>query len=395
MFLSRVKITFLVLYAAYALFSLLIYSRAANIQFCRDDHVFLSRVETLPLREGLKPSPRFAFYRPGALGLFYLEHRLFERKSGAYIVFNCVLHFLISVLMLAILLRLRLGTDTALLASGIFLLGFGHFGKQMMWACSSGSLVSVLLSLAAILAGIEWMRPAARDGRRDTALNRILYPAAIVALLTVSPLFHETSIVTGIVIASIIMVMPPPNEAHKLKRAIVALLPLALWVLVFSSRSEVYLAHVHIRRAALGVPLHMIRYTGFMTFPLQPTHLAALGSTWVELIRAANALHIAVGSMLLATFLWLAFKAGPGLRVLSMWFVCALLPFTLVQVPGTWLELRYLYCASIPFCGFTAAAVVALAARGPVLRTISAALLIGVTAESTIMVLLLESAYSR
>jgi hypothetical protein len=393
----KIRIRVAYIYAFCAILSLSVYPRAFDNPFRQDDFVFLRHVENNTLRDALKPLPEFASYRPGAIALFSLEHKLFARNSGAYIMFNYTLHVVVSILMLFILLRIDPHSKAPLLASGLFLMGFGHYGKQIMWACASGPLASVLLSLASMLITIHWVGQCnMRDNGKPGRLKYVLYPVFALILLTLSPLFHEASVVTCVVISFIVMVSLRSSNSSKLNHAILFLIPLPLWLGFWFLVAKSYSAFRGIEESIPNVPVYLIRYIGFMVLPIQRTAIIGATPTRDLAIVISQYLHLVIGSTILVLLLYLAFKSKGTPRVLSVWFLLALGPFTLVTLPEHWLELRYLYHASIPFCGLTAIAVLALWGQKRVVwKVIAGAVIVGVMVGSVVLQVVLENRYDH
>ena len=179
----------LAVYLLFLAISLSIYSRAFDNGFRQDDHVFLRHVETTSFAESLRPSADFTFYRPGTLILFRLVYGVFGRNSGAFIAFNFVLHVTISLLALLLLRKMFSSRGLAALGAGLFLVGFGHYGKVVMWSCCCGQLASAMLSVAGILASLSWAESRGSPGSRR-------FLAAAILLMTSAGLFHESAIVT-------------------------------------------------------------------------------------------------------------------------------------------------------------------------------------------------------
>ena len=139
------------LYIVFLLLSLAVFSTSFDNPFRDDDFVFVRHAAgAAEFSDLLKPGPDFAFYRPGALLLFWAQVRALGGSGGGYVVFNFIVHALNSILLILALKHLSFSPGARFLAGGLFVLGFAHYGKQVMWACSSGPLVSVLLITCAL-----------------------------------------------------------------------------------------------------------------------------------------------------------------------------------------------------------------------------------------------------
>lgn len=390
-----------------ALLSLSVYTRAFDNPFRQDDFRFLSHVEANTFRDTLKPATGFAFYRPGALALFSLEHAWFGRHSGAYIAFNYVLHVMVSILMVFVLSRLGLDRRVALLASGLFLLGFGHYGKQVMWACTSGSLGAALLSLAAILVTLRWVQstPRAEGGR----LKGVWQPAAAFLLLVASATLHEGSLVVCFLIAFLVYTRSGSRSMRKHAVWFLAPIPamLASWFVLSefypvygtlgeSMRAPSWVPMVSIQETVISASQYLPRYLGFMVLPVQPTALIAGSALGRVVMESAPYFHLVIGTAMLAGLLYLVLRRKGVLRVLGLWLPLALLPFAFVAQPARHLELRYLYNASIPFCALTAMGVWALWAHARrIHRVTGGAVVVWAVVVSVALQLMLEKRYDR
>jgi hypothetical protein len=400
----------LLLYAFCVLLSLLVYFTAFDNPFRQDDMAFLSHAETHSLREALTPQPGFAFYRPGALALFSMEYALFGRNGGAYIAFNYALHVINSILVMLIVLRLVRDRNVALVASGLFLVGFGHYGKQVMWACTSGSLAGVMLSLIAVLIVIRGVQ-STENGETRGRLESLLRSMTVLVLLTVSAFCHEGALAVFILVAFIAYTQDREKSVRKLAGLLIVLLPVivGLWLVISESYpgyralsgdtlsvSKKWIPMFSLTRGLLDAPVYLVRYLGFMVLPLQPTALVNMSGTMGTVMQAALQLHIVFGLAMLAGLLYLVLRGRGALRVLGVWLLLVLLPFTLVAQPPGHLELRYLYNASIPLCILTAMGVVALLGqRKLVYRIVGGGVVVVALAGSAALALMLERSYHR
>ncbi len=372
-----------------------IYSRAFDNGFRQDDFAFLRHVENTSVLDSFKPSTDFAFYRPGSLLLFRAEHMLFGENSGSYIAFNFILHLIVSVLVLVVMRRLGLFPGAEIMAAGLFLLGFGHYGKVVMWACCSGQLVSVLLSLAGILISLRWAgRVEDVDGKAGRNRDRYLFVAAML-LMTSAILFHESAIVTPVVAAVAVMAVRRSAGFNAGRRAVLIMLPVLLFLIMYLFLSGSYPVYGPDQERLFQAPAYLLRYAGFALFTVQRTTIVSLSPILNQLIELAPMLQIISGVLLMAVLGYIAFTGERGPRILSIWFPIAILPFTCIVLPEGWLQLRYLYYASIPLCGLAAAGYYRLTVgRGTMTKIFSSAVVIIIIIGTSALVLLLERHYA-
>jgi hypothetical protein len=381
-------------YLIFVIISLLVYSRAFDNGFRQDDYVYVRHVETTSFLDSLRPSSDFTFYRPGAMILFRLEYGIFAHNSGAYIVFNFLVHLASSFLMLLVLRRIRSFRGSETTAAGLFLLGLGHYGKTVMWACCSGQLVSIALSLAGILLSLHCAgcRSAADRSREGRGSGYCLF--FTIVIMTAAVLFHEGAIVTPVVATFAVLACQRSGRLIGPGRAMLLLLPIPLLFFMYRSISQACPAYGLDASSLRQVPGYLLRYSGFAVIPLQRTRIIVAPPTLQRLIGLAPHLHLIAGALLLAALGCLAVFQRKSVRILSVWFPAAILPFTLIALPEGWLQLRYLYYASIPLCGLAAAGFHRLvSARGAVSRTVAIIFLLLAVFCTATLVLLLERYY--
>jgi hypothetical protein len=373
------------LYLFYMGLSLALFFPSFDNSFRGDDFVFLRHVtEGTPLSIIFRPTAAFAFYRPGAIALFYMEHTLFGSSGGLYLLFNYLLHVAISLVAIRVFVVLGFTKPSALLAAGLFAIGLGHYGKQVMWASTSGPLVAILLSLFAFLLAVRWGVDWRRKGRL----------AGIIALLFVSMTFHEAALLTPFLLVLVIWCYK--RERHPGRDTLLVMSAPVLWGIVLVVVAGHYTSYARAGASATDVPQYLLRYLGFMLVPLQgggSVQSAVPGPA--EILRGvAGYLQLFVGSIVFALIAALITWGGRTLRVLSAWVLIALLPFCFVALPKHWLELRYVYYASIPACGLIALGAEAMwTSRDRRRRMVVVALAIAVTVGAASIVRMLERKY--
>jgi hypothetical protein len=382
------------IYAVFAALSLLVYSRAFDNPFRQDDVAICRYVSTIGIQDVFRTTS-FAFYRPGALAVFSVEHALFGENSGAYIVFNYVTHVLISLGMCLVLRRAGVSARGAFLAGGLFVLGVGHYGKKIMWACTSGPLFSAVLSLAALLLMFAWLE-CDRRGASGSGNARYAYPLGIAIALGIAPLFHEASLWTVPLILAVVLIYGPRDWRARARCGLPPVLVLTGWLAVLGFVSDAYPAYRIGWDALGGAPLYLVRYIGFMVVPLQQTAVAKLPGFLDPVASFAAHAQVLVGLAGVLVLAALVFKGTAPERLLSLWLVLWLVPFSMVRLPGTWLELRYLYCASIPYCGLLGLGFDVAGSRcGTVAKGLRRVVVVGLVLATVVLVLLLERQYDR
>lgn len=363
-----------------------LYARGFDNGFRRDDYWFLEHVISQPAADAVfHPLEGIPFFRPGAVAVFLLEYRLFGLAGGPYIAFNFILHALIALATWAVLRALGFRREVSVTAAGFFLIGFGHFGKQVLWACTSGPLVAVLLSLVAVLATKAWLGAAAARTRA-----RHLWPPVTVAVLLAGPLFHELAFLTPLLVMPLLLGRQGRRAAPLGVRLAVLLGPILLWSAVFLQLSATEPRYMRMAGEALAAPLyqlrHVLRSLAFMVIPFQQCYLLEQAPAFLgRLGGIAGILQMTVGGLLVAASILLLRRGDTKLRFLVLWIYLAILPFGYIRLSQDWFCLRYVYYAAVPFCGLLAAAAVRLLAgrrtwRRAIVLTVLAVYAAGVVA---------------
>ena len=377
-----------------AILALIVYSRSFDNGFRQDDFAFLRHVENTSVLDAFRPSSDFAFYRPGSLLLFRAEYVLFGYDAGAYIAFNFFLHLLVSILIIFVFQRLNVYGGSGIIVAGLYLLGFGHYGKTVMWACCSGQIAAVILSLAGMLAALRWA--GCGEGPEDPAGGRAKgYLAAAVVSMTVAVLFHEIAFITPVLAAIAVLSCGRKGAAPSWRGAAVLLIPIPLFLAKCLVLSGAYPAYGLGDIAWSRIPGYLLRYAGFAVIPVQETSIVDLPASAGWLAGSLPAIQTATGAILLLVLGYLAATRRNWRRLLCIWFPLAILQFTLVRLPDGWLQLRYLYFAAIPLCGLAGAGFLQLLDSGKAARRIAAVILLVTAAACTsVLVLLLETHYA-
>ena len=354
--------------APYLFAALILYLPAFDNGFREDDFVFLEHVRSVGwLGSVLSPDTHFAFYRPGALLLFRVEYLLFGLNGGLYIVFNFLVHLLTAVAGGAVLSRMDLRRTTVLTAIALFLFGYGHYGKQVMWASASGPLIANLL----VVLALAFARPAqggARGGSRTFAY----------LLLVLAPAFHESAIVTAWLVFIV------PERIRPWRRplpAVVLALSTLMWVALRLAFAGGFAAYSLSAATLLGVVPRCVRYFGFLAAPVQ-----AVSGSGGGVALAATIIQMVLGFSVALAMVWLWRRDRRP--AICLWTILAVVPFALVALPGGWLELRYLYAAALPW-----GAVVAILMSRTRVPGMRRAVLVIIVALSVALQLVLEKKY--
>jgi len=317
------------------------------------------------------PIYRFAFFRPGAIALFQAEYTIFGVHPAPYLIVNYLLHVAVALAGWRVLRRLELGEWAAALGAGLFLVGFGHYGKTVMWAASAGSVVATLLCVLAVDVA---SRPL--DGWRAKA--------ALVAAVMLAPSFHEIGLLAGI------LAFFRARDAGAGARwwcAGAAAASLVGWSVTWATLSHLYAPYGAAVSALPRAPFQLARYFSLFLLPIEESVTASDAVRRVSEI--VGWLRLPVGIVVGIAFVSLA-NPVRSTRFLVLWIVAALLPFTLVGLPGDGLQLRYTYTAALPWCALTAYVLT----RMP-LRRLAIAFAVAIVAYSVSIHVLIAQHYDR
>jgi hypothetical protein len=346
-----------IVYVIYLAISAVIYTASFDNLFRDEDFAhLLNSSRKASLLEVIKPTSLFASERPGALSLFYLEYQLFRLNSAMYLLFNYLLHVLVSLLAWRIFLDLGIGRMAAAIGASLFVLGYGHYGKQLMWANNGGPIMAVLITLLTIWATIRWLRISTeKKGARNRRIPN-LYPIAVLALLFIGPTIHELTLFTPFFLI-VIICSYPGRASQRIIRILPLFGPWPVWLLFLSRPDTVH--HVISEGVARTGP-YLLLYFGFFLAPIQQSGIVNDASLLGLVAGAATPIRFSAGLVFLATMAVVFWKAGgrPGnpLRIMVIWLVVATFPFCFVKLPEGYLELRHLYYASIPYCALVGCA---------------------------------------
>lgn len=357
------------IFLAFVVVSAAIYAPAFDNSFRDDDFAFLraSILSHSPVNL-VEHIPHFTFYRPGALLLFWVEYHVFGlRHPGAYIGLNLFIHVLSTLLLVALLVRMKIGLPAACLAGGLFAVGFGHYGKEVLWACTGGGLLAVLMVLAVLWLTATYVQTPAAS--RASQRLRIL---AAGGLMLLAPTFHEMGLMAPVLVVTLVWALHgrtgtgAGRVTGRIDRSILisVALPLLVWIPAYAFLQTTHEAYHHSPEAIPAMPSALVRYLGLMVIPIKGSTLIPGQPPLVRwLLSVSHVLHRVVGITMLALSALLLLLGSRTTKFLVVWLYVALLPFCLVGVPEQWLELRYVYFAAAPLCALFASGLAGLGRR--------------------------------
>lgn len=277
--------------------------------------------------------------------LFDLEVKLFGVNGGYYLLFNFIIHVLLSMLLILVLSGLALPRETSFLSGGLFVLGFGHYGKQVMWACTSGPLTSMLVVTLSVLLALKY---AQKPGK--------IYLAATIVTAALAPAFHEIGLTAPVLVIAVWWML---GVSRKGKWALISLAGVVLigWFLLYAAVSGSYESYGAAASVPRQLPGLFVRYLGFMAVPIQQSDIIGRHPSLFGLIlRASGSAQLALGILIIAAASLVFFGSGRNYKFIVIWLFVALMPFCFIRLPENWLELRYAYFAAMPYCALFAVA---------------------------------------
>jgi hypothetical protein len=386
------------LFLLFLVFSLIVYASSFDNPFREDDFSFLKQAgEFSGLGDLYRPNSDFSFYRPGALGLFLLEVKMFGPEGGRFLEFNFGVHVLNALLLIQVLLALGFTRAVSFLAGSLFVVGFGHYGKQVMWARTSGPLFAVLLSLSAVLLAARSTHVVRSTNARAFDQKGIVYLSSLLLILLVVPLFHESGIVAPVLVGAIVWMKMPSNTGWRNAYQLVFLSPIIVWLVVYLLVPSDYEPYGHTSHMLLSAPGTLCDHLGFMLFPIKQSRLVdERAQLFGWLLRASGVVRWLLSGAVLLMSAVILLRRDRALKYSTMWMYVTLLPFCFVRLPEGWLELRYVYFAAMPLCGFVAFGLIWIYARpSKALKFAAMVAVVGMTGLTSLLVSTLESQYDR
>ena len=114
------------------------------------------------------------------------------------------------------------------------------------------------------------------------------------------------------------------------------------------------------------------------------------------LVGIARPTHFIIGAVFIGWTLYIIRHRRRAEWFLTLWVYIALIPYCLVAMPDSWLELRYVYFAAIPMSALTAIVLARLYSKKAVwARSVAIVLCAGIIAGSLVLVRVLEAKYDH
>jgi hypothetical protein len=385
------RLLLLCIVAAGALFcAVFVFAPGFDNGFWRDDFVLVERAMAAQHAPGILWTRWVEpFNRPLAQLGFFVEYRFWGLDTGGYILTNTLLH-VINAVLLFWLLQGPLGAQAAAGAALLFALGFGFYGKAVLWAANLPDLLATSFVLGTGIAARRAQLARLPQQRAGWMLFAgVLYGLALAC--------KESGIMAMVLVAG--LMWPHRRSFSSMVRKIAVLVAICVLYLVLQLVASSGIARVVQDPGAwLALPLRALRLATFMTLPvLQESPLAATaGPLLGRTIALLTQVRPVLGFVLLVFAAWWFWRGSGAVRWLLASYVAFLLPFGLIHLPEGWLDIRYAYLPATCFCGLLAYGLRALWLKsGRLRRVLLSLLVVAAVAADVTLVRRLEQKYDE
>jgi hypothetical protein len=286
---------------------------------------------------------------------FLLEYRAFGLEYGGYVAVNLVLHALNAFIIYMLVNMLFHRSGMALLASLLFALGVGNYGRNLQTIAGQESLLLAFLHLLVLYLFIR------NDFRRDGKLLSSFFVAGLVIYSLTGLTKASTLSILGCLVAYKAFFFHRRERRPVFSNDLLVFLAVGLLFQIgqaqYGFRTPTVTSEIEgpLVYTYLSV-LNVFRYLLLMIFPLQESTLLREAGAFVQ---ALYDVRVAIRAVLVLAILSLSFFGfvfgSRPLRFFIAWTYITLIPFS-AQAPGAeWLNLTHLYLASLGFCVVLAA----------------------------------------
>lgn len=347
------------------------------------DAEMLSRAPLAPLRHigSLVSQPVLQF-------LFLLEYRLFGLAPGGYYAVNLAIHALNAFLVYMLVNMLFPRRGTALLASLLFAMMVGNYGKILLSLQNLEHLLLAHLYLLTLYAVIR--NDFRHQGRLRSAwflcALGLFFIAGLTKPVTFSLLgcvlaykffFHSARARRPIFSADVIVLIVAGALFFLAQRLWSPVRPIG-----FAGEHDA----LHFTWTSFK---NVFRYLTLMVVPLQASPLISRANPVVELIYGASPVIRWFTTLGIVSFSFFGIVFGSrAVRFFIAWTFITVLPFSAPVSASDWLNLKYLYLVSVGYCVILAGGVlgcVALLSRHRFKRLVPLILPLALMAASLLL----------
>jgi len=289
-------------------------------------------------------------FHPIPLVFFQIEYRFFGLNPTGYYAVNLLVHAFNAILVHQLVMVLLGERRIARLASLLFVLGVGSYGKAIMFVAGIENLIITLLYLLILNLYI----------RNDMSQRgKVLSPTYIFVLLLFLMVSYAKptafSLVLGLLAYKVFFRSARGENRRILEPNLVILVTGA--VLFWAARElsgatdfQHTWAGDHPLSFTVRFVKNLVRYIIHMFFPIHISDLVTMGNPVVRgLYSAAPVVRWFIGLSILSYGFFGFVFGNRALRFFITWTFISALPFCALRFPEDWLNIRYLYQVSIGF----------------------------------------------
>lgn len=291
---------------------------------------------------------RLLDWRPALAGgypvnpFFAWEFHHFGFDARPYLIVNLVLHVLnafLAYLLVNSLLHNRLG---AFLSALLFVLTVGSYGKNLMFAVGSSSLI---YATCVLLATLLYVQNEKNNGGRFVGVWSIGFLLVFLASLFMRG--GTFSILAAVALYNVFFRAERRRPILHTNLKVVLVLAAA----AMAARALFQEGNVTGGMDPGAFLLNLPGYLILMVLPLQQSTVLEDAPGWIQwLYRIAPLLRALVGLAILSYSLFGFIFGNRAIRFYIAWMYVMIVPFTLFRYPEDWLNLRFLYLVSLGFC---------------------------------------------
>ena len=297
----------------------------------------------------------FYFSQPVLQLAFLAEYRLFGLEPAGYIWINLFIHTANSFVIYMLVNMLFPHQKKAFLASLLFALGVGSYGKVFM---AVHQLETLLLALFHLLVLYFFIR---NDFRRDGSIRSSLFALGLVLFLMTGLTKAASFSLIGVLIAYKAFFYK--KRAGRSILSADLLVFVVVGILFYTAQSlwgfrepAVFQDPDSVHRFDWISFKNIFRYLNLMFFPMQRSPILEDSATWVVWVFHARTVIRVFLSLAIIAYSFFGFVFGSrAVRFFIAWTYITLLPFTGITDTGEWLNLSHLYLTSLGFCVILAA----------------------------------------
>jgi hypothetical protein len=290
------------------------------------------------------------FSQPLLQVFFLLEYRLFGLDPTGYMAINLVLHGFNSFVVFMLVNMLFPDRKMALLASFLFALSCGHYGKQYLSLAGQEPLLMASLHLLVLYCLIR------NDLRYSGKLWSKWFVAGLFLFVLAGLAKPQLFSIMACLLAYKFLFFKARNKAPIFSNDLVILMWTGVLFYIFQlffgwQSSPISFGEDGVFNFSLLFIKNLFRYLNLMAFPLQPSGVLYSNNIIIQFVNEWRTIIRILLSLSIISygFFGMVFGNSP-LRFFIVWTVLTLLPFAGIQSSGDWLNIQYLYLGAVGFC---------------------------------------------